>query len=221
VLTYNLYWWNLFGWQDGNERSAGRKIATTAPYDFMGFQECDDVNRVLSDALTEGLGGDYAAIQGEHAMAIVYKRSDWTVIGQGYEDVGEDAPGLYGVRGSNFARLRHNTHGRVVFFANHHGPLPVSADGDCRGSTVGYNIVNMIAHNRHPGDVVILVGDFNAHNDSSRIHALDAHLNRVHSGTCMEGVDHIFTSVPGDAVRTYNHGKGGSDHDAISAVLSV
>jgi hypothetical protein len=188
----------------------------------MGFQECDDIVRVLNDAIAEGLSDDYEAIQAERALAVIFKKSTWTLIGQGYEDVGEDAPGLYGRRIAHFVRLRHNIHQeRVVFFVNHHGPLPVSAEGSCQGEPTSYNILSMIAHNMLPGDDVILVGDFNAEASSSRIKALDARLNRVFSGIAMGGVDHIFTSVPGAAVQTANHGGGGSDHDAISAVLSI
>lgn len=39
VLSYNLFWWNLFGVRGGNDRSAGRLIESTGPFDLMGFQE--------------------------------------------------------------------------------------------------------------------------------------------------------------------------------------
>merc|ERR1711874_3458 len=62
ILNYNLFWWNLFERRHGENGRAGRKIASTSQpeeYDFMGFQECKDVNRVMSDAKRHGLSGDY------------------------------------------------------------------------------------------------------------------------------------------------------------------
>lgn len=52
VLTYNLFWWNLFGMRGGAGGSSGKLIASSGSqlsYDFMGFQECEDIARVLRD----------------------------------------------------------------------------------------------------------------------------------------------------------------------------
>merc|ERR1719401_1469627 len=106
---------------------------------------------------------------------------------------------------------------------NHHGPLPVGWGSGCTGSATAINIMRVIAEHAHPDDAVILVGDFNAETDSSRIQELDRRLNRVFSGTELGGVDHVFTNCAGDAKKEVNLGKGrgefGSDHDALSVTF--
>lgn len=227
-LSYNLYWWNLFDLRGGAGRSAGRLIAQAAGaegFDFMGFQECDDRRRVLQDARDEGLQGDYEAIDGGRALAIIYLRSRWELLAQGGEDVGEDAPSqYYGRRRAHWVRARHWQTGKTVFFMNHHGPLPVSSNGGCTGSATAINILRVIASHAHTRDTVILVGDFNADAESSRIRELDRRLTRVFSGREMGGVDHIYSNC-GHVGVGRNLGKGvgefGSDHDALALTLAI
>jgi len=225
VLTYNLFWWNLFDQKGGSGRSAGKLIAQTGgseQYDIMAFQECDDRHRVINDAKLEGLPGEWEAIDGGRAVAIAYLKSRWMLKAHGSEDVGEDhAHQHYGKRTAQWVRLQH-TDGKVVFFVNHHGPLPVGWGGGCTGRAAAYNIMRVIAEHAHPDDAIVLVGDFNAEAHSSRIRELDTRFNRVFSGTEMGGVDHVFTNCAADAQGT-NLGKGrgefGSDHDALSVTF--
>merc|ERR1712176_918688 len=108
----------------------------------------------------------------DRALGIVYLKSRWSLLGSGHEDVGEDRSWqYYGKRAAQWARLQHQN-GSVVFFINHHGPLPVSASGSCAGSATAYNIIRVIAENAHTDDVVMLVGDFNAQPHSSRFTTL-------------------------------------------------
>merc|ERR1719215_436930 len=91
VMTYNLFWWNLFGRRKGEGGRAGRKIASTSgpeEYDLIGFQECDDVGRVLRDARDHGLAGDHGTLNGGRALALAYLKSRWTLLASGREDVG-------------------------------------------------------------------------------------------------------------------------------------
>eukprot|EP00929_Paragymnodinium_shiwhaense_P032646 TRINITY_DN18066_c0_g1_i1.p1 TRINITY_DN18066_c0_g1~~TRINITY_DN18066_c0_g1_i1.p1 ORF type:complete len:756 (+),score=149.41 TRINITY_DN18066_c0_g1_i1:93-2360(+) len=225
VLAYNLFWWNLFGQRGGEDGRAGRKIASNSggeEFDFIGFQECDDINRILGDAKRWGLSGDYGHLSGGRAIAIAYRKSRWTLISSGVEDVGEDSrEQWYGKRSAHWGRFRHRD-GRTVFFANHHGPLPVSKSGGCAGSATAYNIIRMIAENAHSTDAVFLVGDFNAQPWSSRIQSLDKYMHRVYTGSSHGGVDHIFSSCGGShVVKSENLGTGGSDHDAITTVFEI
>jgi len=225
VLTYNLFWWNLFDQKKGSGRSAGKLIARTAGsegYDLMGFQECDDRARVLADAKAEGLQGDWEALDGGHAIALMYRKDRFTYLASGREDVGEDSyKQYYGKRGAQWVRLQ-QTDGTKVFFINHHGPLPVSEDGGCTGSATAHNIMRVIAQNAHKGDGIILMGDFNAQGSSSRIQELNKRLDHVYSGTSMGGVDHIYSNC-GEGAEGMNLGKGagqdGSDHDALSVTF--
>ena len=52
VLSYNLFWWHLFKVEGGRGGSAGHLIRSTSepPYDVMGFQECEDPEKVLGPA---------------------------------------------------------------------------------------------------------------------------------------------------------------------------
>jgi endonuclease/exonuclease/phosphatase family metal-dependent hydrolase len=225
VLTYNLFWWNLFNNRGGENGRAGRKIATTSgpeEYDLMGFQECDDIGRVMADAKSHGLSGEYGTLNGGRALGMAYLKSRWTLLDSNSEDVGEDSwKQHYGKRSAQWARLQ-NADGSVVFFVNHHGPLPVSESGGCAGSATAYNIMRMISENARTGDIVILVGDFNAQPHSSRVQSLDRYMHRVFTGSSHGGVDHIFSNCAGDAVTsTSNIGAGGSDHDALNAVFTI
>eukprot|EP00444_Apocalathium_aciculiferum_P069436 CAMPEP_0183564690 /NCGR_PEP_ID=MMETSP0371-20130417/106278_1 /TAXON_ID=268820 /ORGANISM="Peridinium aciculiferum, Strain PAER-2" /LENGTH=338 /DNA_ID=CAMNT_0025773741 /DNA_START=70 /DNA_END=1086 /DNA_ORIENTATION=+ len=226
VLTYNLFWWNLFNQKGGSGRSAGKLIAQSAGregYDLMGFQECDDRWRVLADAKAEGLQGDWDAVDGGRAIALMYRKDRFTLLGSGKQDVGEDSQlQYYGKRSAQWVHLKH-TDGTKVFFINHHGPLPVSSGGGCTGSATAQNIMKVIARHSHKGDAIILMGDFNAEPKSSRIQELDKRLDHVYAGTCMGGVDHIYSNCGDGAVEKQNLGKGagqyGSDHDALSVTF--
>merc|ERR1712157_666862 len=119
----------------------------------------------MSEAKKHGLKGDYGTLSlvwEDRALGMAYLKSRWSLLSEAHEDVGEDRSyQYYGKRAAQWARLQHKD-GAVVFFINHHGPLPVSASGSCAGSATAYNIMRVIAENARVDDVVILVGDFNA-----------------------------------------------------------
>merc|ERR1712056_151371 len=211
VLSYNLFWWNLFGRRHGNGKSAGKLIASNGPYDIMGFQECEDVGRVLADA---GLEDSHESLPGGHALAIAYRRSSWERLGSDSVVVGEDRHDqYYGKRVVNWARLRHLRTRKVVFFVNHHGPLPVNSGGKYGGDATAHKILRVLNEHAHKSDLQIIVGDFNADTNSATQRVLKQHMKRVHS----HWVDAIFASRSGLRVKTL--GKGGSDHDAIEATF--
>lgn len=222
VLTYNLFWWNLFSLRGGNGRSSGRLLHDAGfpdPFDFMGFQECDDVSRVMADA---GLKGTYDTVQGSHALGMAFRREAWQLLAQGEEDVAEDGRALwYGFRAVQWMRLLDKATGRKVFFVNHHGPLPLSSGGRCGGDATAFNMLRVIGEKAHVADAVIVVGDFNAVTASPVVATLAQRLARVFSGSAFGGVDHIFSCQGASVVGTYNLGSGGSDHDAICSVLDV
>jgi len=228
VLSYNLYWWNLFGIHGGGGNSAGKLIARTEGedlYDFMGFQECDSRDRVMADARSSGLEGSYKTIDGGRALAIAYLKTRWALLEQGHQDVGEDSEHQwYGKRRLMWARFQHLETKKTVFFGNHHGPLRVSEGGGCRGSATSLNIMKVIAENADVNDAVIIVGDFNAARGSSRFQELEKRLVRAFSGTAIGGIDHVYTNCgEGSSGRILGGGDGNhkSDHDALSAVLRV
>jgi len=228
MISYNLFWWNLFDRHQGGGKSAGKLIARTSGddlYDFMGFQECDDRDRVMGEAESSGLRAAYATIDGGRAIAMAYLKSRWVPLASGHADVGEDSPNqYYGRRSVVWGRFKHMTNNRTVFFVNHHGPLRVNEGGGCTGAATALHIMKVIAENAEVEDAIILTGDFNAMASSSRIRELSRRLNRIFTGHAIGGIDHIFTNC-GEGARGRILGKGdgeyGSDHDAISAVLYI
>jgi len=230
LLTYNLFWWNLFNKHGGGERSAGRLIARTAgaeQYDFMAFQECDDRWRILDDARQSGLTGEYGTVDGGKAIAIAYRKSRWTLLSSGNAIVGEDGPRqYYGNRSVAWGRFQHVHEDKTVFFVNHHGPLKVGERGGCTGSATALHIMKVIAEHAFVQDAIILTGDFNARKWSTRIRELSKRLTRVISGwgPPMWGIDHVFTNCgEGGVGKILGKGDGAhkSDHDAITATLRI
>ncbi|CAE8619105.1 unnamed protein product [Polarella glacialis] len=221
VLTYNLFWWNLFNLRGGQGQSSGKLIAASGwpePYDVMGFQECDDVARVVTDA---GLHLQYAMLQGPYALGMAYRLAAWELISKGSDDIAEDrGDQWYGKRAVQWARLKSRESGRILFFVNHHGPLPLSTGGKCGGEATAFNMMKIIAERSLPEDDILLVGDFNAVSDSPTVQLLSQRLHRIFSGASHGGVDHIFSSCSG-ADGTWNLGPGGSDHDALSSILQA
>jgi len=213
VLSYNLFWWNLFGQRGGNGGSAGRLIRANGPFDIMGFQECDDVDRVLRDA---GMEHTHLSIRADHGTAIAYKKDTWEVIDSGKQEVAEDNRfQYYGRRGVGWARLRHRANGKIAFFVNHHGPLQINTGGACGGDATAYNMLKVIGLNAQSNDVVIVLGDLNADGNSATQKVLKSHLYQI----ATDWVDAIFSSC--QSVSWKNLGNGGSDHNAIEANFRI
>jgi len=229
VLTYNLYWWNLFGRKGGADRSAGKLVAWTGGshgFDVIGFQECDSHHLIMDDARAEGLWGNWHSINGGRALAIAFNQDRWHLISHGSQDVCEDSREsnvYYGKRSVQWVRLLHRQDQKTVFFANHHGPLRVNWGGGCTGSACAMNLMRVIADNALDQDLVVLLGDFNAGAGSSRITELDRRLSRAYTGSIYGGIDHVYTNCARDAKNGENLGRGkgwaGSDHDALTLTL--
>lgn len=221
VLTYNLFWWNLFGIRGGMWQSAGKLIQRNGPFDLMGFQECDDVNRIVADT---GMGNEYGRFPGAHAVSNAWRQTEWELLAQGNDDVGEDHRAQwYGRRGLTWVRVRHHQTGAIVFFANHHGPLPVGYPGGgfCGPEATAFNILRVISQNAHKGDALILVGDFNALKNSRTHQALSEYLTHQYQGVSFDGVDNVYSNDCAVKVESQNLGNGGSDHDALSVTFTV
>lgn len=219
VLTYNLFWWNLFGVRHGNHHSAGTLISKNLPFDLMAFQECPDVNRVLHDAQ---IAGDFYGYNPAQAIAVAWNRHNWRELGKGYVDVAEDSHlQWYGVRSAVWARLQHKTTGKIVLFVNHHGPLPTHRPGGiCGPEATAYNILRLIGERAHKTDTVFLTGDFNAYGDSKTFQELQRYLTLAYRGHTFRGVDEFFTNCA--SVRdTHNLGTGGSDHEALKVTFGI
>jgi len=221
VLSYNLFWWHLFKIEGGRGDSAGHVIQdsmVTTPFDVMGFQECEDPERVLGPV---GLLNYYTTFQGSHAICMAYFTQAWALLERGEVDVAEDMrTEFYGKRGVQWMRLQHRETGRTLLFMNHHGPLSVNSGGECGGRATANNLLGVMASKGQVGDLLVLVGDFNANAGSRTIQGLWPHLQQVFNGDSFGGVDNIFSNVPNSAVLAIKVlPGGGSDHDALSATV--
>jgi len=226
VMSYNLYWWYLFD-KKHNDHTAGQLIKESAkdePYDVIGFQECNEPYRVLWDA---GLDSDYKAHHTYQNICIAWRKKAWEELSHGWAVVAQDASWApkgqnYGQRHAMWVRLRHRETKQTLFFLNHHGPLPLSSGGDWGGPETARKLLNLVAHNATEGDAVVMVGDFNSKLHSLTVEQVGCRLHKVLSGTKFGGVDHIFANVDGSQVASSKLlGRGGSDHNALNAVLKL
>jgi len=240
VLTYNLFWWMLFGKRGGANRMAGKLVERNGPWDFMGFQECDNAHRIVDDSMPaehrctkDRAGTDnpwtrhgctHGIYNGTNAVANAWDKGTWRALTVGFRDVTEDGRAqYYGRRSLVWGRFEHKETHKKVFFANHHGALPVGGGGGgfCGGEATAYNILREIGENSQRGDAIILVGDFNAVRSSRLLNTLAGHMTLNFQGKSFGGVDNIYSNECAQLVSKRNLGNGGSDHDALGATFRI
>lgn len=205
----------------GNDNSAAKLVESSMapqPFDMMGFQECGDIGRVLG---YDRMRNDYEAFQGPNGVCMAYRKAGWSLLSQGDTEVAEDSRlQYYGRRSAQWMRLKHTGSGKIIFFMNHHGPLPVDSGGMCGGRSTAINLMMLVQQQGHPGDSVIMVGDFNAGENSETLKTLETKLTRAYSTGYLGGIDNVFTNVHNPGIFQ-DLGSGGSDHHALSAVIEV
>jgi len=220
VLSYNLFWWNLYNIHGGlSADSLIKKTSTPEPYDVIGLQECEDPDKVFKPV---GMDRVYSAFLGSRAVCVAYRTDKWKLLDNGEDEVAMDMrTEFYGHRVAQWVRLQHITNGMTMLFVNHHGPLSVNSGGTCGGRSTAHNLLKVMAKRGKEGDLLVLAGDFNANAASATVQSLWPHLHHVYNSPSFGGVDNIFANVASDAVlETNDLGSGGSDHHAISAVLA-
>jgi hypothetical protein len=227
VLTYQLYWEKfiigLFG-RPFNE-SSKLLVEPSGPFDLIGFQECDDVETMLGNV---GLNDSYGKVHGPHGLAIAYKEAIWEKLGEGSEDVAEDEAqpgnlnpadrtwgGHFGMRATTWVRLQHRASGKAVFFANHHGPLPMNTGGKCGEEITARSLLRTFFRHAQATDLKILAGDLNAEADSQTQQVLAEDMHRV----AESGVDAIFSSCGASTNATGSSWNWGNN--AIEAVFRL
>jgi len=223
VVSYNLEWWKIFGQMKGNGGSEGHVLAATdvaEPIDFIAFQECGDKDRVLQDA---GLLERFATFGAPYQKCTAIRKDAWRWLAKGHQDIAADVYwNNFGVRGVMWQRLWHVATGMRVFFANFHGPLAINSGGCCGGKRTARNLLRVIKMHSEPGDIIILLGDFNANSASQMVKELRKSLVHVQSGHILGGIDHCFVNLPGSSVvAVADLGNGGSDHHAVSTVFQI
>jgi hypothetical protein len=126
------------------------------------------------------------------------------------------------MRAAQWLRLKNKKTGAILLFVNHHGPLSVNSGGGKGGATAAQHLIQLVQNRGKKGDIVVLVGDFNANAGSLTIQELWKHLVLIYNGHSFGGVDNIFTNAAKtNVVEMKNLGSGGSDHDALTATIMV
>merc|ERR1712217_223331 len=169
-----------------------------------------------------------------------YRSDVFDELGYGMAFVAEDRHDQHygnGQRAAQWARLRHKTSGKTIFFMNHHGPTPVGTGGNCgdnSATVTAYNLLKVIADNAMVGDSVIFVGDFNApwlyfnKNDNQyhwfeEVGRLSCHIPHIFSDDAdddMNGIDNFFSSCTKVVEKTIMP-KAGSDHHALNVIFEL
>ncbi|CAK0832039.1 unnamed protein product [Prorocentrum cordatum] len=226
VLTYNLYWWSLFEKNGGSDGAAGKLVAESGnhtPYDLMAFQECENIDWVLGDA---GLSDSYEYSEVFYSICLAWRNETWRKLVSGYDAVATDGGWVrnnkWGDRIVSWARLEHRETGDKLFFANHHGPLPLNSGGEAGGLATAHNLLAAIKAHAEEGDVIVFTGDFNSDYRSATVKMLSTRLILGYHGESFGGIDNIFANT-GKASFTdrRNLGGAGSDHDALTATVVV
>lgn len=221
VVTYNLYWWCVsdeygncpqFKAEKGFQKLY-QNIADHNPIDLIGFQECNDVGKVLIGSNLTHF--QFYAPAGDAPLAWNAERFDRVGEG-GTIAVAEDK---YGVRFVNFIRLVEKKSREVIFFANTHGPL-LQCAGE-KGEKVAANYLQVIDTHKQPGDKVIFTGDFNCASTDPPLLKLQKKLKNAATDMTFAGADHILTSH--DVITCTNEFSQGfpSDHDILRATLAL
>jgi len=211
IVTHNLFWWNLFGQRGGANFFS--IFGGHGPYDIMMFQECDDVNHIVSGL---GYSSYFSTYPGERAVSLAWNNQRFQMLEHGFRDVAEDSHAqYYGKRGVAWARLQDKNNGQTMWVGSHHGPLPVNTGGMTGPQAVADNIMKLISDTRRNGEPVILAGDFNADTNYQTTKLIQAAGMdyRAH-----DWMDHVFTQGLGDATTTIIRDTG-SDHRAIKMVF--
>lgn len=221
VMTYSTDWESLFRERSGAGGISGKLIADageSVPFDFIGFQDCQNVERLLIDA---DYGATYGSIHNsEAAISIAYDVSKWTMVSRGSAEVAQDDTGDER-RAMIWARLQHIDKKQFVFFASHTGPVPTGSGGSCGPLATAYNLMRVIGFHAHPGDAIFLVGDFEAGSASVTSTTAGQYMDLAFAGDKFDGADQIFSACAQISGEGENLGGGGSDHDALSATFSI
>lgn len=221
VVTYNLFWWCVSNEyktcpqfkDDKGFQGLYKTIQAQQPLDLVGFQECEDVTRVLYGANLTNF--DFFAPQGDAPMA--WSADRFQKLGEGGSvQVAKDK---YGGRFINYVRLMDKRSKEVVFFANTHGPLGQCALPD--GAEVAANYLEVIHRFQKPGDRVIFTGDFNCASGDPTLQHLGKELQSSASDFSFGGADHILTGKNLKTCASETAQGFPSDHQILKLSVSV
>lgn len=196
VVSFNLYWWCISDQfrkpqcaQYDNGVGFGKiydVFSHNQPYDLIGLQECDDVDKIVRHM---GYVGCLETFHVSFDGPLVWNKQKFDKIASGEVVVGKDQ---YGQRKVSWVRLNVKATGGTLFFANTHGPL-FQCDGQV-GSQNAQNYINAIQSHRQPADVVVFTGDFNCGSGTDTTRQLSAKYSNDGTGNTFGGADHIFSS---------------------------
>lgn len=143
VLSYNLFWWNLFNMRGGvSAENLIKATSTPEPYDVIGLQECEDPDKVFKPV---GMDRVYSSFLGSKAVCVAYRTDKWELLDNGEDEVAMDMrTEFYGHRVAQWLRLKNKANGMTMLFVNHHGPLAVNSGGTCGGKSTAHNLLKVM-----------------------------------------------------------------------------
>lgn len=222
VVTYNLFWWcvsdeyktcSQFKGNKGFQELFHTIHQNAGPMDLVGFQECDDVTRVLVGSNLTHF--DYFAPGGDAPLA--WRAERFHRLGDGGSvQVAQDK---CGARMVNFVRLMDKVSKEVIFFANTHGPLGQCALPD--GGEVAANYLKVINDFKKPDDRVVFTGDFNCASSDPPLQELGKVLQSSATDFSFGGADHILTGPEVKTCASETQQGFPSDHQILKLTVSV
>ncbi|CAE7630875.1 unnamed protein product [Symbiodinium pilosum] len=222
VVTYNLYWWcvsdeygNCPQFKDGKGfQQLYARIQQNGPFDLIGFQECDDVGKIISGTSLATSFEYYTPTKGNDAPMAWSHTKFRAIDGPGTVWIAKDK---YGNRNMNWVRLQVIGSSSIIFFANTHGPLDQC--GGSPGETVASNYINAVYSHKQPNDMVVFTGDFNCGSNQDTIKKLAEAFELDATDSSYNGADHIFSSGGVKILWKGSSVGAPSDHQLLKAVL--
>merc|ERR1711953_319697 len=218
-VSYNMEWHKQGGTNGDN--SVFGTLQRQLPFDIVGFQEMEDVNKVIRQSTLGNFQGY------DSAAAIAWNMGTFEKVGgPGQTQVGADR---WGSRYHSWVRLKHKSSGKNVLFTNTHGQWPRCPTEE------GPKWVSVMETNSHPGDIVLMAGDFNCEFSFQALKTVMGYFNcnrgrpnfdQNQNPTCVAsapghqtGIDHIFVKGGTIGQPFWFDGKP-SDHNGVKGVVS-
>jgi endonuclease/exonuclease/phosphatase family metal-dependent hydrolase len=202
------------------------RVKQHGPFDIIGMQECEDVNKIASELgwMDSHEWHQGSGIRGEADLGVGFNKTMFEKIGDWQaKKVAEDA---YGPRYLDYIRLKHKESGGTLFLGNTHGALPWHTDcSGAGGDQKAKAYIDAVNAYIEPGDSMIVTGDFNCINRDEEIWALNATWTLACDDKLTQ-FDHIYmknttTSVSKCDDQSRHEGGGPSDHALTWADMAM
>jgi hypothetical protein len=204
---------NLADGQRVSQEAIAPTVGGQMPADLLGFQEPRGWLKDMSFKDSGTLDWYQSAEKDwprTNPTPIAWNKKRFEVLYKGHEEVARDR---HGARVIEMARLKDKASGKIILFANSHGPVH---DSQTPGWEYDKNMADAIKKNRGDAEVVIVTGDFNTGQGTL------AKVREI-AGNVIEGNWNIDMIISNDKVRCQGGAFDGgpSDHDGVQATCDI